>query len=316
MHTPARLPLVLFVTRTRWLVQSFESILAPNGYQVVRVGGGDEAVRVFSSIRPDMVLIETELAEDTDLDTCRLLRAESTLGPRTPIVLVCPRVPSRSVRLEAIRAGAWEVFSFPFDGEEMLLKLGLFAAVRGEVERVEEQGMLDPWTGLYNARGVVRRAQELTAEAQRHQLPLACVVVGVGPADEAQGPGGERVEQWVSPVAEVIRRVARESDAVGRLRGAEFVILTPHTGWFGARRLVARLVEELEALAASTAGFDIYTGCHAIEEFPESPLQPVHLVVQGMQSLRKAQMESEPRARTEPFSPAARTAEGAASILR
>jgi PleD family two-component response regulator len=289
----ARSPLVLFVTRTPWLAQSFDSVLAPEGFQLVHASAGDEAEQLFPCLRPDLVLIESDPAGEEALDTCRLLRSDPALGRRTPLVLVCTREPSRAGKLAALRCGAWDVLTFPADPEELALKLGLLAGVRAEVDRVEEQGMVDAWTGFYNARGLVKRAQELTAESQRYRNPLASVAVGLSPADEAPRVQDERIREWVPPVGLALRRVARESDAIGRLRDAEFVILAPCTGWFGARRLAERVVEELRALAVGGVGrFQIHTGCHAVEDAPEPGAQPVHLVVQAMQSLRRAQMES------------------------
>jgi PleD family two-component response regulator len=307
----ARFPLILFVTRTPWLAQSFESVLVPEGFQLVHAAAGEEAEQLFSCIRPDLVLIEGDPDGDEALDTCRFLRSDPALGRRTPILLVCTGEPTRAGKLAALRCGAWDVLTFPADPEELTLKLGLLAGVRAEVDRVEEQGMLDAWTGFYNARGLVKRAQELTAESQRYRNPLACVAVGVSPAGEAVRAPGERIREWVPSVALAIRRVARESDAIGRLRDGEFAILAPCTGWFGARRLAERLVEELRSVAESEAGrFVVHTGCHAVEDAPERPAQPVHLVVQAMQSLRKAQMESPLRASADPLyaAAAARTA--------
>jgi DNA-binding response OmpR family regulator len=293
MPPTARFPLILFVTHTPWLVQSFEAVLAPEGFQLVHASPGDEAQRLFPSIRPDVVLIESGVDGDEALDSCRELRSDAPLGRCTPIVLVCTREPSRAGRLAALRCGAWDVMSFPADPEELVLKLRPLAGVRAEVDRVEEQGMLDPSTGFYNARGLVKRAHELAAESQRHGRSVGCVTVAVSPPCEPFQEPGERVREWVSAVAVAIRRVARESDAIGRLRDAEFAILAPCTGWFGARRLAERLEEELRAAAPGGEGrFQIHTGCHAVEDAPGPSEQPVQLVVQAMQSLRKAQMES------------------------
>jgi PleD family two-component response regulator len=290
MPSTARFPLILFVTHTPWLVQSFESVLAPEGFQLVHAPAGSEARGLFPSIRPDLVLVESDLDGDEALDTCRELRSDAPLGRCTPMVLVCAREPTRAGRLAALRCGAWDVLTFPADPEELVLKLKLLAGVRAEVDRVEERGMLDVPTGFYNARGLVKRAHELAAESQRHGRSVACVAVAVSPPCEPFRERGEPIREWVPPVAVAIRRVARESDAIGRLRDAEFAILAPCTGWFGARRLAERLVEELRA--AAPGGFQIHTGCHAVEDAPGPPEQPVHLVVQAMQSLRKAQMES------------------------
>jgi DNA-binding response OmpR family regulator len=295
MPPTARFPLILFVTHTPWLVQSFEAVLAPEGFQLVHASPGDEAQRLFPSIRPDVVLIESGPDGDGDeaLDGCRELRSDASLGRCTPMVLVCTREPSRAERLAALRCGAWDVLAFPADPEEVALKLKLLAGVRAEVDRVEERGMLDAPTGFYNARGLVKRAHELAAESQRHGKPVACVAVAVSPPCEPFRDTVEQTREWISRVAVAIRRVARESDAVGRLRDAEFAILAPCTGWFGARRLAERIAEELRAVAPGGADrFRIHTGCHAVEDAPGPAEQPVHLVVQAMQSLRSAQMES------------------------
>src|SRR5207253_5153095 len=107
--------------------------------------------------------------------------------PAVPIIgLVTGAVP-RDLYLRWLRAGAWDCLALPLDLDQLLLRLGNYLRAKSEADRVEEALLLDPATGLYNARGLKRRARELVAEAGRWHAALACVVFGLDPRPEARG---------------------------------------------------------------------------------------------------------------------------------
>src|SRR5205823_9656106 len=113
-----------------------------------------------------------------------------------------------------------------------------------ELERVRDDSLLDTTTGLYNVRGLTRRAQELGAEATRRHAPLACVAVAAATEgaehDESLGEVGHRIAEHLG---DVFRRTTRISDVIGHLGRSEFAIIAPATESNGAVRLVERIQE-------------------------------------------------------------------------
>jgi CheY-like chemotaxis protein len=78
-----------------------------------------------------LVVIDASLRDEDGLALCRAMRDEPLLA-RTPIIVTAVEHPTRQQRLEALRAGAWDVLAHPFDPEEMLLRLGAY--VRAKVD--------------------------------------------------------------------------------------------------------------------------------------------------------------------------------------
>src|SRR6185295_6366192 len=99
--------------------------------------------------QPDAVFLDVGLA---GVNLCRTLRDDSRLGPAAPIFLITPGAASRAERLDALRAGAWEIFGLPLDGEELILKLRTYVAAKLDADRAREESLLDVWTGFYNVR--------------------------------------------------------------------------------------------------------------------------------------------------------------------
>lgn len=277
-------PTVLVYSRTEWLARSFESILAPHGCTVTRAQDPEQAAALFDEGEPDVVLVESDHGADGADALCRTLRAHPRLGSSTPVLVASAGAISRTERLAAMRAGAWDAFGFPLDPEELVLKVRALASVRREVSQAEERGLLDAATGVYNARGLARRAQEMVAEAYRHRRPLACVVFQASAA--ADGTGGGAAEA----LARLLRLAGRTSDVIGRVRRDEFAVLAPATGWDGAERLVERLGDTVqrEMERAGSATVRLHSGRFAIDGTGKPRVQGVDLLVNASDALHAA----------------------------
>ncbi|HSU13070.1 MAG TPA: response regulator [Longimicrobium sp.] len=277
---------MLVCGNTEWLARSFESILAPYGCTVARASDHDQAWARFDELHPDVVLLEAEHGMDGVEPLCRTLRAHPRLGSSTPVLVVSAGALSRVDRLAAMRAGAWDAFGFPLDPEELVLKVRALAAVRREVVEAEERGLLDAPSGLYNARGLARRAQEMVAEAYRNQRPLACITFHAEP----DGPEGAERDGRADALAELLRLAGRTSDVIGRLHRGEFAVLAPATGWEGAERLARRVCgtvqRELERSGA--AEVRVYSGRFAIDGAGQPRVQAADLLANAAEDLHAA----------------------------
>lgn len=102
-------------------------------------------------------------------------------------------------------------------------------------------GETDPLTGLLNRRG-------LTDAIAMAQAPVSFVTLDVDRFKEYNDtyghPAGDRALQ---AVAAAIRATVRESDAVARAGGEEFVVVLPRTGAAGAKRVAEALRAAVEA---------------------------------------------------------------------
>ena len=170
-------PLVLVANDQEWSARTLESVLGQAGFAVVRAYTGKQAVDVARRTQPDAVILDVGMPDIGGIEVCHLLRTDVGLSQSTPIVMTTAGPASRALRLEALRAGAWELLGEPIDSEALLLKMHAFVQSKREIDRVRDSAVIDPVTGLYNVRGLARRAKEIGADAARRHAALACVVV-------------------------------------------------------------------------------------------------------------------------------------------
>ncbi|HEV2669964.1 MAG TPA: response regulator [Gemmatimonadales bacterium] len=239
-------PLVLVANADKWLAESLESVLAQGGYRVVAIDRRHQIVEEARRQRPDAILLDMALdRRSTDsFALCRALRADPTVSPATPIVVMTAGPALRTQQIEALRAGAWELRGDPLDIEELVLRLGAYVQGKLALNALKVEGLIDRASGLYNETGLARRSDELAAFTARHGMALACAVFR--PTDGA----GTLTGAAADTLALAVKRAGRISDAVGRTGPAEFTVFAPATDETGAEALVQRITDAVARSAA------------------------------------------------------------------
>jgi diguanylate cyclase (GGDEF)-like protein len=292
-------PLVLIANDQEWSARSLESILGPSGYSVVRAYTGQQALERARTAQPDLIILDAQMPDVHGFEVCSLLRSDPRFSATTPIIITTSGPSGRTQRLEAYRAGAWEFLGQPLDGEALLLKLSTFLQCKLEVDSLREESLLDPGTGLYNMRGLARRAHEIGADAFRRRDALACVVFS--PEPEGSGPDeppDEEVQRIAEQVGQLFKRTGRSSDAIGRLGHSEFAVIAPATSSQGALRLIQRLGGSIEAAPIPVRGGErclkVRAGYCAVPDFAESPVDAVELLLRATTALRDLKRDGDP----------------------
>ena len=113
-----------------------------------------------------------------------------------------------------------------------------FVRAKREADRAQEESLLDEATGLYNFRGMARRARETGAEALRVRGAMACVRARACDGRRARGSANRsrRVAEGVGEhLGVALARTARASDVIGHLGRGEFAVIAPATTPGGRR---------------------------------------------------------------------------------
>jgi diguanylate cyclase (GGDEF)-like protein len=300
-------PLVLIANDQEWSARSLESILGPNGYSVVRAYTGQQALERARTSQPDLIILDAQMPDMHGFEVCQTLRSDPRFSATTPIVITTSGPSGRTQRLEAYRAGAWEFLGQPLDGEALLLKLSTFLQCKREVDRLREENLVDPGTGLYNMRGLSRRAREIGAEAFRRRDPIACVVFA--PEAEADEPDpsqeDEEARRMSDRVALLFRQAGRASDAIGRLGQSEYGVIAPATGPEAAVRMVRRLGGVIESSPIPMRGGEktlrLRAGYCAVPDFAQSSVDAVELLLRATTALRDLKREGQAGERIRAF---------------
>jgi diguanylate cyclase (GGDEF)-like protein len=275
-------PLVVLIEGQEWTARSLESILSPHGCAVFRAYTGHQGLDILKRLIPDLILVDRHLPDMTAPQVFRRLGDLPTVGASTPKCLISTSPVSREDRLAAFQGGAWEVLTPPFDSAELTIRLNTWVSAKREVDAAREQGMLDPLTGLYNLKGLLRRIDELVSDASRNERHISLLAVGL--------PQGKTPEEEMDPdeltrlVGLALGKTTRLSDAVARVGPAEFIIVAPGTDSSGAEVLADRLLA-----LAKTEELPLRAGIFSARRAKREPIAPLDLLNRATEALRRAQ---------------------------
>jgi len=298
----SRPPVVLIVDDQEWSTRSLESVLAPNGYAVMRAYTAKAGMERALAHPPDLVFVSSSLPNSEGIGLCRALREEAGLTASTPILVTSPDHPTRDLRLTALHAGAWDLISYPVDAQELILRLDAYVAAKFEADHARDRCLVDDPTGFYNLRGLELRAQELRSQAYREHKGLACVVIAPmlgSEGDEGNvAPDSALVAATVQRVGKALKASGRISDAIGKLGQSEFAIVASNTDAAGAKKLAERLAAAIREVMSTEAPdqskpVELRAGYDAVPNVRETPVEARDLMAHATIALRQAKANGE-----------------------
>ncbi len=110
---------MLLAEDDRAIRNALERALTLEGYQVMAVADGVEALAQAHRNRPDVLVLDVMMPGIDGLQVCRVLRAE---GDRTPVLMLTALVETAD-RIAGLDAGADDYVVKPFDVEEVFARL-------------------------------------------------------------------------------------------------------------------------------------------------------------------------------------------------
>jgi two-component system cell cycle response regulator len=149
-------------------------------------------------------------------------------------VLVITAQPAH--RLRALRAGAKDFISKPFDLAEVLIRVHnllevrlLYEAARNHGKMLESWALNDQLTGLANRRLLTDRMSVALAHARRNKSAMAVVYLDLDEFKQINDTLGHSAgDVLLKMVAGRLVATVREEDTVARLGGDEFIIALSH----------------------------------------------------------------------------------------
>jgi len=123
---------ILVVQDEPSLSSSLSYILEAAGYKVQVVGTGEEALRIFPDLRPDLVLLDITLPDFSGFEVCRRIRA-SGVAPQPAVVILTAKT-GESDRVAGFEVGADDFVTKPFSLRELMLRIEVRLRARQGVE--------------------------------------------------------------------------------------------------------------------------------------------------------------------------------------
>jgi diguanylate cyclase (GGDEF)-like protein len=220
---------ILVVDDKQANVRLLEDMLRAAGYACVEsTTDPNEVCRLHRRSRYSLILLDLQMPGMDGFQVMEELKQieEDDYLP----VLVITAQPDHKLR--ALKAGAKDFISKPFDMAEVLMRVHnmlevrvLHEAARNNGKVLESLALLDPLTGLANRRLLIDRMSMALAHARRNRSSMAVVYLdldGFKQINDTLGHGAG--DALLKMVAERLLATVREEDTVARLGGDEFVI--------------------------------------------------------------------------------------------
>ena len=96
-------------------------LLIGQGYNLAFASNGPEALRLAAKLTPDLILLDIMMPGMNGFEVCRRLRGDPFLG-EIPIMMITALDDEES-RLRALKAGAEEFISKPFNEVELQVRV-------------------------------------------------------------------------------------------------------------------------------------------------------------------------------------------------
>ncbi len=159
-------------------------------------------------------------------------------------------------------------------------------------ERLQEESITDPLTGLKNRRYLLERAQDETARARRSGDHLSVILFDLQNFKHINDTYGHLIgDEVLMEVARRFQSALRKGDILGRYGGDEFVVVLPSATYRQAERAAQRIIELLEPpILARGQAFHVKVNA-GIATFPEDGADIFTLLEVADQRMYKAKLE-------------------------
>lgn len=161
---------VLVADDTESIRALFEKLLTHEGYQVISVGDGIEALDAVRRHRPDVILLDVGMPGLDGIEVCRQLKSDPVTR-LTPVVLVTG-LSEVSDRIRGIEAGADDFLSKPVHPHE----LGARVASLSRLKQLTDA--LDSAEAAFVALALTIEARDPTTNGHCNRLANHAVVLG------------------------------------------------------------------------------------------------------------------------------------------
>jgi diguanylate cyclase (GGDEF)-like protein len=188
--------------------------------------------------------------------------------------------------------------SLEFTQEQIDLATTIGSQVAASIENAQlhaqtrQLSLTDELTGLANRRAFDARLSEEMRRARRYNRPLALIMADIDHFKHYNDIHGHpQGDVLLRELADLVKKMVRETDFVARYGGEEFVVILPETDKVGALTLAEKVRAAVAAypfpLAESQPGGHL-TISLGVSAFPEDLSEPEDLVQRADQALYQA----------------------------
>jgi len=231
------------------VIRTVQTALRGEQREIVIAHDGLAAVDMALDQHVDAIFIDLQLPGLTGIDVARALRALD-LTERVPIIFLAKNSEAAKQAADA-QLPLTECVSTSPSSNPADLRLRTENALRASesLSEIREphpndtmQAILDRLTQLYNRRYLLHRLAYEAARSARYSNPLAVLLIDIDNLKTINTQYGSLTgDNVLFEAGQIVRKIARVADIVGRSDTQDFMVLAPETDEPGALTLADRL---------------------------------------------------------------------------
>jgi DNA-binding NtrC family response regulator len=253
---PAQGARILVVDDEADIRESLETLLSLEGYNVDLAQNATEGLHRLTTRPYDLILLDLMMPDRSGMDVLHDIRERDT---ETPVVLITA-YGSVEVAVQALKSGANDYFSKPWDNEKLLLEISrMIAARRLETENVQLKRALKQRYSFPNIVGkserMIKVLELVTQVASSRATILITGETGTGKELIAKAihANSQRAEYAFVPVnSGSLPPELLESMLFGHVKGAFTSAIASHKGYFEAANRGTIFFDEIGTVGPET----------------------------------------------------------------
>ncbi len=195
-----------------------------NGYQVIEVANGLEAVQEATQHKPDLILMDAVMPEMDGFrateEIKKLLECQAT-----PILMATSLDDDQSIT-RAYEVGASDYITKPFNWSVLKHRTARMLIAANAEKEIRHLAYHDVLTGLPNRMLFMDRIDQAISRAQRENSKFALLFLDIDHFKVINDSMGHAAgDQLLNIVSQRLKDVLRKTDTVARLGGDEFTII-------------------------------------------------------------------------------------------
>ncbi|VAX10994.1 Response regulator [hydrothermal vent metagenome] len=295
--------LIVDDTKTEQIILT--SLLKKLGHKVICGENGTQAIALYQSHNPDLILLDVIMPEMDGHEAARRIRSLS--GDWIPIIFLSGRVHAADIAA-GIEAGGDDYLTKPVDHTVLTAKVHAMqriAAMRHQLIKVTSEleeantalqrlAHIDSLTGLTNRRHLDAHLTNMVATCAKTKQPLSVIMIDVDYFKRYNDTYGHPAgDSCLKKIAKVLKRtVTRPCDMTARYGGEEFSVILPDTPLNGAKHVAETIRSNIEKLSIPHTGspdFNKVTASFGVASLvPEPDCENHHLLHKADKALYEA----------------------------
>ncbi len=231
--------------------QAAQDALAREGVLPGRAASEAEAMALTAAVPFDLIVLSLSMAHDDPLRLASRLRADNATHDIPLLLIAEPEQRDRILRGFDLGANDWIVR--PVDENELRVRARnqirrkfYQDRLRSDLGQALEMALIDPLTGFYNQRYLMRHLRGLMASGQANTVSV--LMLDVDHFKQVNDRFGHAAgDKALKSIADVLRGRTRVFDSIARYGGEEFTVVMPgaatQDALIAAERLRAAVAE-------------------------------------------------------------------------